>query len=367
MTSGNQTVKIHVFVENLAPEQGTFLTPVWVGFHDGNFDTYDRGRPVSPGVESLAEDGDVALLSTEFKLSEFGKIDGVISTGPIAPGNVVAGAFMLDGNDPTSQYFNYASMVIPSNDAWIANGNEREHQLFKGGTFTPLEIVVEGDRILDAGTEVNDELPENTAFFGQKTPNTGVDENGVVRPHPGFLPEGGILANEMFANADFTTEGYQVAKITISKDIIGTNQSNVINGTTSSEWIEGKGGRDFITGEGGSDIIFGGAGKDNLRGGAGRDQLSGQGGSDAFFLSPNNGADLISDFQDGLDFIVLENFGEVIGLANLSITQGTSNDPGLENKDNTLISYKGELLAAVAGITPALLSVEDFVIINILI
>jgi Ca2+-binding RTX toxin-like protein len=317
-------------------------------------------------VERLAEDGDAALLSTEFKLSEFGKIDGVIGTAPIAPGDVVAGAFILERKDPTSKYFNYGSMIIPSNDAWIANGNEREHKLFKNGTFTPLEIVVEGDRILDAGTEVNDELPKNTAFFGQKNPNTGVDEQGVVRPHPGFLPEGGILADEMFANADFTKEGYQVAKITISKDITGTNKNNTINGTKFSEWIEGGGGRDSIDGKGGRDIIFGGAGKDNLTGGAGRDQLYGQGGSDAFFLSPNNGADWILDFQDGLDFIVLKNFAEGIGFADLSITQGTSNGPGLENKDNTLISYKGELLAAVAGTTPDLLSAEDFVTLTLL-
>lgn len=34
--------QVIVNIENLAPQQGTFLTPVWVGFHNGNFDIYDQ-------------------------------------------------------------------------------------------------------------------------------------------------------------------------------------------------------------------------------------------------------------------------------------------------------------------------------------
>jgi len=52
---------------------------------------------------------------------------------------------------------------------------------------------VSGAEVLDGGTEVNDELPVNTAFFGQMAPNTGVAENGVVLEHPGFsAAEGNI-------------------------------------------------------------------------------------------------------------------------------------------------------------------------------
>ncbi len=29
-----------VTLENLMPERGTLLTPVWLGFHDGTFDSY---------------------------------------------------------------------------------------------------------------------------------------------------------------------------------------------------------------------------------------------------------------------------------------------------------------------------------------
>ena len=97
-------------------------------------------------------------------------------------------------------------MVIPSNDAFVANGSPTAHAIFdESGLFGAMGFSIGGDEVLDAGTEVNDELPENTAFFDQQTPNTGVDENGVVTAHPGFLPvgSGGILDAPMFAEADF--------------------------------------------------------------------------------------------------------------------------------------------------------------------
>ena len=70
------------------------------------------------------------------------------------------------------------------------------------GKLTKVLIEDFGSDVLDAGTEVNDESRVNTAFFGQMTPDTGVDENGVVNPHPGFLPEGsgGILDDPNFEN-----------------------------------------------------------------------------------------------------------------------------------------------------------------------
>ena len=58
--------QITVSIENLAPDKGTTLTPLWVGFHNGEFDTYDRGVAATPGLESLAEDGSANVLSSDF-------------------------------------------------------------------------------------------------------------------------------------------------------------------------------------------------------------------------------------------------------------------------------------------------------------
>ena len=213
-------VEVRVTIENLAPENGTYLTPLWVGFHDGTFDLYDLGAPASAGLERLAEDGATAPLSGEFAASGAGTVDATIPGpgGPIAPGEAAAMTFDLDpaaGNG----FFSYASMIIPSNDAFVANGAPDAHPVFDElGNFVGGSFVVAGTQVRDAGTEVNDELPANTAFFGQAAPDTGVDEGGTVQVHPGFLApgSGGILDDAMFAGADFTQPGYQIARITLS-------------------------------------------------------------------------------------------------------------------------------------------------------
>lgn len=211
---------LRVTVENLAPTNGTFITPVWVAFHDGTFDIYDQGVAASTALERLAEDGDTSGLAASLLASGAGAAGGTLGSGPIGPGGTVTAFFTLDASATLSRFFSYASMVVPSNDAFIANGNPMANQAFSvGGTFMPVNITVSGSMVLDAGTEVNDELPANTAFFGQTTPNTGVDENGVVMIHAGLqaASPGNILADPMFAAADFTAPGYTVARITVEE------------------------------------------------------------------------------------------------------------------------------------------------------
>ncbi len=90
-----------------------------------------------------------------------------------------------------------------------------------------------GSQVLDAGTEVNDELPMNTAFFGQMAPDVGVPQGGVVSLHPGFLPPSAnrILADPRFANADFRSPGYQIARITVTQTPIPEPATMLLLGT----------------------------------------------------------------------------------------------------------------------------------------
>jgi hypothetical protein len=215
---------ITVTVENLASENGTFITPTWVGFHNGEFNTFDLDKEVSPGLESLAEDGVTTGISAEFLASDSGTVEGMLAgndgiEGVIDPGESVSQTFTLDSDDPNSRFFNYASMVIPSNDALFANDDPMEHEIFDAdGNFIAADFVISGAEVLDAGTEVNDEAAAATAFFGQKTPNTGETENGVVQPHPGFETGGRILSSADFANADFTADKYDLARITVTAE-----------------------------------------------------------------------------------------------------------------------------------------------------
>lgn len=235
-----EPVRVRVTIENLAPQNATFLTPVWVGFHDASFDTYDGSTPASSNpiagsvaMERICEDGDTAAITSDFALLVPGGTDATVPgpNGPIAPGDITAMEFNLDSEDVNNRYFSYASMIIPSNDFCISNGNPRAHLVFSPeGEFLAQNFFVVGNEVLDAGTEVNDELPENTAFFGQSSPNTGVDENGLIGTlgsdlidAGGFLPpgSGGVLDDPRFAMGDFTEAGYPVAKV--SFELVNTN------------------------------------------------------------------------------------------------------------------------------------------------
>lgn len=212
-------MQVKVTIENLAPANGNYFTPVWIGFHDGSFDIYDAGGIAPPAVQRLAEDGNAAPLDTVFQVSTTNGVSSVVTAPNIrfAPGDVGISE-ILDLDPVDNQYFSYMSMIIPSNDAFIGNGNPTAFQIFNNsGAFQGLDLFVLGNSVMDAGTEVNDEIPANTAFLGQTVPDTGVAERGRIQRHAGFKAkgEGGILDAPMFTNADFTRIGYPVAQIRI--------------------------------------------------------------------------------------------------------------------------------------------------------
>lgn len=210
-----QMVRVRVTAENLSPNQGTYLTPIWVALHDGTFDVYDDSVAASAELESMAEDGDPAALTTAFNTAAVGQESGVLGDEEIAPGAIVARDFLVDPTMATARYFSFVAMVIPSNDAFIGNADPMAIDIFDGGgMFIGTNAFVTGGDVRDAGTEVNDEDPANTAFFGQAAPNTGTTEGGVVDFHAGFMAKGsgGILDDPEFAEADFTEAGYPVVK-----------------------------------------------------------------------------------------------------------------------------------------------------------
>lgn len=220
-------IQVEVTVRNLAATGGTHLTPVWVAFQNGGFDLFNVGEAASGALERIAEDGTTGPLSAAFAASGTGLVDATLlgpGAGPgfdpppvIPPGASVSRTFTLDSNDPRNRYFSYATMIVPSNDAFIANDNPTAFRIFSDtGSFLGADFSVPGSLIWDAGTELNDEVPTNTAFFGQMTENTGVSTpGGTVQLHPGFLAGGPILSDPRFAAADFRAPGFQVAQFTV--------------------------------------------------------------------------------------------------------------------------------------------------------
>jgi hypothetical protein len=212
-------------IQNLGPMEGTWVTPVWVGFHDGGFDSFDTGMPASMAVERYAEDGSGSYLAGDFSSYGGAQVQAtlVADSGipPIAPGGTATLQLEVDGSQPSGRYLSFLAMVLPSNDAFVANDDPMSLPVFDGsGAFMGLDVVIGGNQVFDAGTEINDEIPAHTAFLGQMTPDTGVSENGVIAPHGGFNPmgSGGILDDPMFAMADFAQPGYPLMRITVTRE-----------------------------------------------------------------------------------------------------------------------------------------------------
>ncbi len=214
------SLQVRVSVENLMPDKGALITPPWIGFHGGEFNLFDSGKQASEALESIAEDGNPAGISMNFADRVSSGIDGVLNAfGPIGPGASVSKDFFLDSEDPMHQFLSFAAMVIPSNDAFIGSENPTGYPLFNDNReFVGLNLMILPQDVYDAGVEVNDEIPENTPALGQMTPNTGQDENGLIRVHEGHMPAGaeGIVDHENFPNADFTNLNGPIARIQVS-------------------------------------------------------------------------------------------------------------------------------------------------------
>ena len=247
--------KIKVTIDNLAPPGGVYLTPVWVGFQNGSFDIYNGGLSSQPGLERLAEDGIVDQISSDFEqnftyidnssgtpvsatvlataqtagLPQTGtRVQGTLGTAPIGPGGTVSQEFNVS-TDGSNNYFSYASMILSSNDYFVANALPTAHDISSlfSNPSEPISFNIGsadmGRPVNDAGTEVNNfNTSAGNDFFpglpeGQTQPNEGADENGVVEivsdAYSDFLntPPGFD-----FTNLNFNDYPNGVARVTIA-------------------------------------------------------------------------------------------------------------------------------------------------------
>ncbi|MFK7769828.1 MAG: spondin domain-containing protein [Mariniblastus sp.] len=179
--------QVELTIENLQPNDGFFLTPVWAGFHNGGFDFFDAGAAASTSLENLAEGGDVSGLVNDFAAFGSGQ-DGVLANpggfggAPVIdPGESVSMVFNLDA---TERYLSFASMVIPSNDGFFGNDDAMGIEVLDaGGNFvfgSPLEFTFA--ELWDSGTELND--GQGAAFSANG--GTSTDTTDAIALHAGL-------------------------------------------------------------------------------------------------------------------------------------------------------------------------------------
>ncbi|MEM9090651.1 MAG: spondin domain-containing protein [Cyanobacteria bacterium P01_F01_bin.53] len=362
-------------VENLQPEGGTFVTPLWLGVHDGTFDLYDRNGPARQGLERLAEDGTVAPISAEFVAEQLGVggVDGTVFGGAGVPGPIDPGEtaqLILNVSDPSATgFFTWGTMVIPSNDAFLATtGDPLGEPIFDedGNFLGPITIERTGNDVLDAGTEANTE--EGAAFLNQTMLDEGTPEDGVVVQHPGFNgselnPDGtpgNILGGTTAPGAvidpilgDFTRNGGNETLLRITIDQLTTEGGNdVLNGGLGNDTLEGGGGNDVLNGGGGDDTMLGGDGDDTLIGGGGNDINNGGAGNDTASFE-NIGASVTALLGQGqASYVTGAGMTVIDSLIDIENLQGSDNDDQLFGDGNANVLSGGDgndLLAGLGG------------------
>lgn len=156
------------------------LTPTWFGFDNGSFDLFAPSTSASAALEALAEGGDVTGIQASFGAGVQGVVaapGGFAGAPVIEPGE--SGSFTIDVNKSQDRFFNFASMVIPSNDSFIGSSTPIEifdtnGNFLSGGNSHAVSIV--GSQIWDAGTDVNNTMGAAFSAVG----GSATDQNGVV-------------------------------------------------------------------------------------------------------------------------------------------------------------------------------------------
>lgn len=129
-------------------------------------------------------------------------------------------------------------------------------------------------------------------------------------------------------------------------EIAGGNGADTVTGTENFDLISGDNGDDELYGFAGDDTLEGNRGVDILVGGTGNDVLTGGRGADIFVLSEGNGADFISDFEQGPNSFGLS--------GDLSFTD-------LSFAGNSiLVDDTKEILASVDDLDTTTLTASDF-------
>ena len=176
-------VSLTVTVENTQSVGGYTFSPFWLGFHDNSFDVFNAGAAAMGGITNIAELANTGELSTRFTSEVPGGVQTTFASttapAPFTPGE--SESTMIDIGDPTvNRFFNYASMVVPSNDFFAGNDNALE--LFDaGGNFLgPITIEIYGSDVWDNGSEVND-LNNGIAFIDGSDATLGADQNGAIQ------------------------------------------------------------------------------------------------------------------------------------------------------------------------------------------
>jgi hypothetical protein len=161
---------------NTSPANTYSFAPFRFGFNSGVYDSFNNGQTATAGIISIAEGGSGSAWIPAFQAADPTAVIGALGA-PILPGQTFTSTFQFETN--TNPFFTFASMVIPSNDAFIGNDNPQGFRLFDAaGNLLINQIDQTAGQIWDSGSEATD--PANGAFVVGGTNGNRTAQNGVV-------------------------------------------------------------------------------------------------------------------------------------------------------------------------------------------
>jgi len=237
-----------------------------------------------------------------------------------------------------------------------------------------------------AGNDLINGLGGNDTLFGADGNDVLVGGRGVDRMEGGSgndlyvvdhrydqvteLADSGfdsVSAKASHALADNVENLYLTGSVTLRSGGFFSRKTTTIDlnsdgtGNVSDNLLRGNRGHNQLDGLGGNDTLLGGAGADVLNGGTGADRLVGGAGADVFVFAAGDGgaglaaADMLYDFEDGIDRIMLAGG---LDFAGLSITQGNGIDTAVSN--TVIRAGSGEYLVVLLDISPGAIAAADF-------
>ncbi len=173
-----------VTITNLT--KGQTFTPILAASTKKGSTVYTLGSPASDELEIIAESGNSQPLANKLS-SEGNALDTVSSGALLGPGQSVTLNVKMNRQ---FRHVSIASMLIPTNDAFIATNSIRGPKK-KGHSVTVYSAVY------DSGTEVNDELCVNMPgpFCGGEGFNEA-DGEGFVHINIGMHDIGDLASSQ---------------------------------------------------------------------------------------------------------------------------------------------------------------------------
>ncbi|MGB5635062.1 MAG: nuclear transport factor 2 family protein [Waterburya sp.] len=201
--------EITVSIENLAPNGGQMIAPVWVALHDGSFDLFDEGAPASAAIEAMAEDGFVGNLPSESVEQLINR--GIDLDGVPAPEETIAGTFDSSQAGAGVQNVVFSAENLPDQlptefevvEELLSSISAGDRDEFLSLQTTDVVWEVEGNEVPVTPTEVRD--TEVIPFAGDWFGTIGISQTAGD-----FFDElQSSLDIETFEPLDFFREGEQ--------------------------------------------------------------------------------------------------------------------------------------------------------------